>query len=102
VGELRVVDPCLSNVYERLSPPQYYQQIVICRIHFYLLNRTDQFTWLSGLIPSFTFNSPLSSPLSLPIPALPLPSLALAHHVLHLRLRSGNDQRLSYVQGLQA
>jgi hypothetical protein len=51
VGELRVVDPCLSNVYECLSPPSVmqHQQIVICRIHFYLLNRTDQFNWDSGL-----------------------------------------------------
>jgi hypothetical protein len=77
-----------------------HQQIVICRIHFYLLNRTDQFSWVSGLIPSLTFNSPLS-PFPL-ISALPLPSLALPQHVLHLWFRSGSDQRLSYVQGLQA
>ncbi len=94
-------------VYERLSPPSVlpgHQQIVICRIHFHLLNRTDQFTCLSD--PLRTFNPPLSSlPSLVPpplVPATPFPSLLRPQHVLRLWFRSGNDQRLSYVQSLQA
>ncbi len=53
--------------------------------------------------PLPTFNSPLSPLVPSPlIPAPPLSSLAQPHHVLHLWFRSGSDQRLSYVQGLQA
>jgi hypothetical protein len=51
MDELRVVDPCLSTSMNASRPLSYvqHQQIVICRIHFYLLNRTDQFNWDSGL-----------------------------------------------------
>ena len=99
-----------EHIYEGLSPlssvlvlPDHHK-IVICRIHFYLLNRTDQFTLhsLSGLIPSQSFNSPLSSLPFLLTSVLPLPSLTFPQHVLHLWFCSGSDQRLSYVQGLQA
>jgi hypothetical protein len=64
-----------EHVYERL--PLCYEQI------FYLLNRTDQFNWDSGLKEPHvgSLNSPLSSlPSLIPpplIPALPVLSLVL-------------------------
>ncbi len=51
VGELRVVDPCLSTSMNASRPLGIARPSAdrICRIHLYLLNRTDQFTWDSGL-----------------------------------------------------
>jgi len=76
VGELRVVDPCLSTVYvyERLSPrpPQYCQAIsrssyAVSTLHYIKSNRSVH----SSPDPLLTFNSPLSSLPSHPRPPSP-------------------------------